>query len=416
MYLVIKQQLKHRSKSEYKIIKELCCVAKNLKNQAIYNCRQYYFENKKYLSYNKNYDLLKTSENYRILNSNMAEQILKAVDRDFKSFFGLLKSARKGAYDFKGCKLPKYLPKDGYTTLIIGMVRIKDNKLVLPYSNLYRKSHKPIEITIPQILVGKTVKEIRIIPRSDARFFEIQYIYEAECTGRNLNKNNALAIDVGVNNLAAAVTNTGRSFIVDGKKLKSINQWYNKENARLQSVKDKQHYVGKTTKRQMLLTHKRNNRVNDYMSKAAKVIIDYCIENDIGTLVFGYNKGFQKNSDMSKSSNQNFVNIPYGKLKCKLIYLCELNEIQYIEQEESYTSKASFWDGDEIPTYEAGSAQEYIFSGKRICRGMYRCKNGQLLNADINGALNILKKCNVVSLNALYCRGEVDTPVRIRFA
>ena len=416
MYLTVKQQVKHLSKEDYKSIKELCHIAKNLANQAIYNVRQYYFAEGEYLNYEKNYALLKTSDNYKLLNSNMAQQILKEVDGSFKSFFGLLKLAKKGKYSFRDCKLPKYLPKDGYTTLVIGFVRLNGNKLILPYSNSYSKTHKRVEITIPPILLDKTVKEIRIIPKANARFFEIQYTYEAECVQRNLNTNNALALDLGVNNLVTAVSNSGKSFIIDGKKLKSINQWYNKQNARLQSVKDKQHFGRKPTNRQRAICRARNNKVNDYMNKAARKIIDYCIRNDIGTLVVGYNETFQKSSHMGKQNNQSFVNIPYGQLRFKLEYLCELNGITYVKQEESYTSKASFWDKDNIPVYNNDNPQSYVFSGKRIHRGMYQCANGKCLNADVNGALNIMRKSNVVSLNTLYARGEVDTPVRIRIA
>ena len=416
MYLTVKQQVKHLSKEDYKSIKELCHIAKNLANQAIYNVRQYYFAEGEYLNYEKNYALLKTSDNYKLLNSNMAQQILKEVDGSFKSFFGLLKLAKKGKYSFRDCKLPKYLPKDGYTTLVIGFVRLNGNKLILPYSNSYSKTHKRVEITIPPILLDKTVKEIRIIPKANARFFEIQYTYEAECVQRNLNTNNALALDLGVNNLVTAVSNSGKSFIIDGKKLKSINQWYNKQNARLQSIKDKQHFGRKPTNRQRAICRDRNNKVNDYMNKAARKIIDYCIKNDIGTLVVGYNETFQKSSHMGKQNNQSFVNIPYGQLRFKLEYLCELNGITYVKQEESYTSKASFWDKDNIPVYNNDNPQSYVFSGKRIHRGMYQCANGKCLNADVNGALNIMRKSNVVSLNTLYARGEVDTPVRIRIA
>ena len=416
MYLTVKQQVKHLSKEDYKSIKELCHIAKNLANQAIYNVRQYYFAEGEYLNYEKNYALLKTSDNYKLLNSNMAQQILKEVDGSFKSFFGLLKLAKKGKYSFRDCKLPKYLPKDGYTTLVIGFVRLNGNKLILPYSNSYSKTHKRVEITIPPILLDKKVKEIRIIPKANARFFEIQYTYEAECVQRNLNTNNALALDLGVNNLVTAVSNSGKTFIIDGKKLKSINQWYNKQNARLQSIKDKQHFGRKPTNRQRAICRARNNKVNDYMNKAARKIIDYCIRNDIGTLVVGYNETFQKSSHMGKQSNQSFVNIPYGQLRFKLEYLCELNGITYVKQEESYTSKASFWDKDNIPVYNNDNPQSYVFSGKRIHRGMYQCANGKCLNADVNGALNIMRKSNVVSLNTLYARGEVDTPVRIRIA
>ena len=414
MYLTVKQQVKHLSKEDYKSIKHLCHIAKNLTNQAIYNVRQYYFNEGEYLNYEKNYALLKSSDDYKMLNSNMAQQILKEVDGSFKSFFGLLKLAKKGKYAFKDCKLPDYLPKDGYTTLVIGFVRLNGNKLILPFSNTYKKTHKSVEITIPPILLDKKVKEIRIIPKANARFFEIQYIYEAECIQRKLNINNVLALDLGINNLVTAVTNDGRSFIIDGKRLKSINQWYNKTNARLQSIKDKQHYGKKPTNRQKAITRDRNNKVNDYMNKVARKVIDSCINNDIGTIVVGYNETFQKDSNIGKTNNQSFVNIPYGKLREKLEYLCQLNGIVYVKQEESYTSKASFWDRDTIPVYNNDNPKTYTFSGKRIHRGMYQTASGKCLNADVNGALNIMRKSNVVSLEGLYTRGEVDTPIRIR--
>ena len=416
MYLTVKQQVKHLSKEDYRSIKELCHIAKNLTNQAIYNIRQHYFAEGKYLNYEKNYALLKSSDNYRTLNSNMAQQILKVVDGSFKSFFGLLQKAKQGKYAIKDCRLPRYLPKDGYTTLVIGFVRLKGNKLILPYSNSFRKTHKAVEITIPPILLDKKVKEIRIIPKADARFFEIQFIYEAECIQRNLNTTNALALDLGINNLVTGVSSKGETFIIDGRRLKSINQWFNKKNARLQSIKDKQNYGRKTTNRQKALARRRNNRINDYMNKTARKVIDYCIDNDIGTLVVGYNETFQKDSNIGKRNNQTFVNIPFGLLRDKLEYLCELNGIILVMQEESYTSKASFWDKDVIPVYKSYDTEEHHFSGKRIHRGQYRTASGQVLNADVNGALNIMRKSRVVDVNILYSRGEVDTPIRIRIA
>ena len=378
--------------------------------------RQYYFTEGEFLKYEKNYTLLKNSLNYKALNSNMAQQILKEVDGSFKSFFGLMKLAKQGKYAFKDCKLPWYLPKDGYTTLVIGFVRLNGNKLVLPFSNSFKRTHKPVEITIPPVLLDKKVKEIRIIPKANARFFEIQYIYEAECVQRNLNKNNALALDLGINNFVTAVSSNGKSFIVDGRRLKSINQWFNKENARLQSIKDKQHLRKKITNRQKTIARNRNNKVNDYLNKAARKVVDYCITNDIGTLVVGYNETFQRGSNIGRQNNQNFVNIPYGLLRSKLEYLCELNDIIFVKQEESYTSKASFWDKDDLPVYNADNPTEYPFSGKRVHRGLYKAANGKVFNADINGALNIMRKSSVVDMNILYSRGEVDTPIRIRIA
>ena len=420
MYLTVKQQLKHLSKEEYLSLRELSHTAKNLYNQAVYNVRQYYFQENKYLNYQKNNSLLKSSENYKTLNSNISQQILKEVDGSFKSFFGLLKKKNKGMYNAK-VKLPSYLPKNSFTTLVIGFVRLNEDTLVIPYSNSFKKNHKKISIKIPPILLDKNIKEIRIIPKFNARFFEVQYTYEVQEEQRNLDKTHALAIDFGINNLATCVTSKGKSFIIksfiiDGKKLKSINQWFNKENARLQSIKDKQKYGKKPTLRQKYLYNSRNNKVNDYMSKTARKIINYCLENNIGTLVCGYNETFQRNSNIGKANNQTFVNIPFGKLREKLEYLCKLYSLKFVEQEESYTSKSSFFDMDILPKFEADKPQTYSFLGKRIKRGLYQTSKGYIFNADVNGALNILRKSNVVDLEVLYSRGEVDTPARIRIA
>ena len=412
MYLTLKQQVKHLSKKEFRNLKYLCHIAKNLKNQAIYNVRQHYFKNKKYLSYNENYKILKNSENYKKLNSNMAQQILKEVDESFKSFFALLKLAKNGQYNGK-IKLPNYLDKDGFTTLVIGFVRLKDDMLIVPYSNSFKKTHQEVKVKLPSVLKDKKIKEIRIIPKQHSRYFEIQYTYEVKEIQRELNKENVLGIDLGIDNLCTCVTNTGASFIIDGRKLKSTNQYYNKINAKLQSIKDKQK-IERTTLRQKRITRKRNNRINDYLSKAARTIVNYCLNNDIGKLVLGYNEDFQRNSNIGSINNQNFVNIPYGKLRDKLIYLCKLYGIEFKLQEESYTSKASFFDGDEIPIYDKENLQEYIFSGKRIKRGLYQTSTGKLINADCNGALNILRKSKVVDLSVLYNRGELNTPKRIR--
>lgn len=416
MYLTIKQQMKHMSKSDYRTLRTLCFAAKNLTNEAIYNIRQQFFDDGTYLSYGENYKLLKNSMNYKTLNSNISQQILREVDGSFRSFFGLMRLAKEGKYSYDNISLPSYLPKDGYATLVIGFVRIRGNRLILPYSNLFRRTHSPIEIRIPPVLKDKKIKEIRIIPKLNARFFEIQYIYEEDCIQRDLNKDNALAIDLGISNLATAVSSTGHSFIIDGKRLKSINQWFNKRNAKLQCIKDKQGLQKKTTDRQKMLLLKHSNRVNDYMNKAARIIINYCIDNDIGRLVIGYNEDFQRNADMGKANNQTFTHIPFGRLRDKLKYLCEFNGIEYMAVEESYTSKASFFDKDDIPVYSKKNTCRHVFSGRRVSRGMYETSKGYRLNADVNGALNILKKSNVVRLESLYDRGEVDTPVRIRIA
>ena len=419
MYLTIKQQVKHLTKEEYNILRELCHTAKNLTNQAIYNVRQHYFQEKQYLRYEANCFEMKNYENYKLLNANMAQQTLKNVDTMFKSFFALIKLAKQGKYSFKHIKLPNYLPKNGYANLIIAQFKIKkDDTLTIPYSYTFRKKYegiKRIQIKVPNILKDKKIKQIQIIPKFNARFFEIQYTYEIQEENIQLNTNNALAIDLGVNNLCTCVTNAGKSFIVDGRKLKSINQFFNKQNAKLRSIKDKQN-IKKQTKQQYMISRKRKNRVDDYINKTCRYIINYCLANDIGTLVIGYNQSFQCKSNLGKRNNQTFTQLPFGRIREKLEYLCKRYNINYILQEESYTSKASFFDNDDLPIYNMDNPQIYEFSGKRVKRGLYQTKDGYRFNADCNGALNILRKSSVVDLSVLYGRGELDTPKRIRIA
>lgn len=408
MYLTIKQQIK-LTKKEYLILKELCHISKNLYNQTLYEVRQKFFSDKKYLNYYEAVRILKGTENYTSLQAQVSQQTMKIVDENFKSFFALMRKNIKA-------RIPKYLDKDGFFKLCIPTVNIKSGKFQLPYSRSYAKGHDKLYFNVPSILENKKVKQIWIIPRQNARYFEIQYVYEATEIKRELDNTTALAIDFGINNLCTCVTTKGNSFIIDGRKLKSFNQWYNKRNSILCSIKDKQKFGKKYTKQQYKILIKRNNRINDYIHKASRIIINYCISNNIGNLVCGMNKDFQRNSNIGKKNNQTFTQIPFGKIKNNLEYLSKLNGINFIEQEESYTSKASFWDKDKIPTYDTDNPQKYTFSGKRICRGMYVSKEGKYINADVNGALNILRKSKVVSLNTLYNRGELDTPVRIRVA
>lgn len=405
MYLAVRQQLNNLSKSEYLVLRELCHVSKNLYNQALYEIRQEYFKSKKYLNYYDVCKKLQGTENYSLLQAQMSQQTLKTVDDNFKSFFELIKKKLKA-------RIPKYLDKDGFFKLTIPTVSIKNGKIQLPYSRQYAKEHNKIYLKVPNILNGKKIKQVWIIPRQNARFFEVQYIYKVEPKEKKPTKN-ALAIDLGIDNLCTCVTSSGKSFIVDGKKLKSFNQWYNKETSRLKSIKDKQKIKGYTKKLYGIVT-KRNNRISDILHKSCKYIINYCIDNNIDTVVCGMNKDFQRYSNLGKVNNQKFTQIPFGKIRDILNYLCELNGINFIEQEESYTSKASFWDRDEIPVFSSESKVNYDFSGKRVHRGLYHSKNGMLLNADLNGSLNILRKSNVVSLEALYSRGVLNPPSRIR--
>ena len=218
----------------------------------------------------------------------------------------------------------------------------------------------------------------------------------------------------GLDNLATCVTNFGTSFIMDGRKIKQINRNWNKRRAHLQSILWKQGcHSSKLLER---ITLKRNNRVNDFIKKTARHIINHCIANNIGTVVVGHNPDFKRGINLGKKTNQQFTQIPFGALRQQLKTLCERYGMNYIEQEESYTSKASFLDLDEIPTYDADNLQEYAFSGKRIKRGLYKSKNGRLINADVNGAANILRKSKQNLNIERLCAGLLDRPLRIRVA
>ena len=244
------------------------------------------------------------------------------------------------------------------------------------------------------------------------RYFKIQYCYLQEEEPKDLSKDKVLAIDIGLENLATCITNTGTSFIMDGRKLKSINQYWNKQKSRLQSIADKQGQ--KMTHMLYRLARKRNNRVQDYIRKTARYIINHCIGNQIGTVVCGYNPDFTRSINLGKKTNQQFTQISFGSLREAISGLCERYGIHYMEQEESYTSKASCLDLDEIPIYNPEQPYSGTFSGNRIQRGLYRFSNGVIANADVNGAANILRKSKQNFDFEELCRGLLDSPLRIR--
>ena len=342
---------------------------------------------------------------------------MKVVDRSFKSFFNLWKKCKVGDYRYHDVNIPHYRPKGGMFNLIMSTNAfvVKNGYLYVPMSRNFRALHpdvKEIKIIFPKRLADKTVKEVRILPFNNGHYFKIQYVYEVEQESTNLDRDNMLSIDLGVDNLATCVSTVGTPFIMDGRKLKSINHQWNKKLARLRSISMKQKL--KTTKRIQNITTKRNNQVNDIIKKSARYIINYCIKNSIGTLIVGYNADFKRYSNIGKVNNQNFVQIPLGDLRQQIEFLCWKYQIDYIEQEESYTSKSSFLDRDVLPEYKAEQLYEGTFSGKRIKRGLYQSKNGTIVNADVNGAANILRKCKQnVDFDKL-CTGLLTSPTRIR--
>lgn len=407
---------------QYEWLRAMCRASNSLYNQGLYQTRQHFFAHGSLLTYESDYAICKDNENYKLLQAAVAQQTLRVVERSFRSFFALLEKCRKGEYDRKAVRIPHYREKGGLSTLILptNAISIHDGVFKMPVSRRFRKEHKgykDILIPFPSRLEGKSIKEVHITPVNDGRCFKIQYVYEIKQEPITLDKNKIMGVDLGVNNLAACVTDE-TSFIIDGRKLKSINRLWNKRIAALESRLDRDRQYkngGEHTSKQILsLTDKRNRRVHDYMLKAARRIIDYCIAEHIGCLIVGVNTGWKQNTRMGDRNDQNFVQIPFGQLRDQLSFLCWKYGIEYIEQEESYTSKASYLDNDAMPVFGQEESVDTIkFSGKRIKRGLYRTGNGVLVNADVNGAANIARKGKQELGDGRLCRGLLVSPYRI---
>lgn len=400
MYLTTKvTQTKHNSEVDLSILNRLCYHSARLYNVGLYSVRQHYFSTQKYLSYYENYKECKNNENYQILLSDCSQQILRLVDRDMQSFFKLITLKKSGKYSDK-VKLPKYKKSEELAICTIQgrSCRIQNDGrvsigLTKEFREKYKINERRIQFTIPKnIKYVSEFKEIKIIPQFNGKQFSIEFIYESKKDLKQSVGNGYMSIDLGIDNLCACTifSNGGvQQFLIDGRRLKNINHYYNKKVAMLKGEYDK-NGINHNTKRMLRLINGRYNRINDYLNKSVQLIINKCIENGVTTLVIGYNRELKQGINIGKVNNQNFVMIPLYKFRQKLQYKCELHGIKYCPQEESYTSKASCLDDDKIPTY--GDNDISKFSGKRIYRGLYKSADGKILNADINWSVNILKK------------------------
>nr|WP_244422471.1 transposase [Ktedonobacter racemifer] len=246
----------------------------------------------------------------------------------------------------------------------------------------------PIEIATQ--ITWEAIRQVRIVPRADGYMVEV--VYEQEIQPAAVNQRLRAAVDVGVNVLAA-ITSDKPGFVprlVSGKPLKSLNQFYNKQRAKQQQrLAHENRYTSCHLDR---VTTKCNRRVDAYLHTASRRIIDLLVSEGIGTLVIGKNPLWKQDVTMGHRNNQQFVQLPHARFIEQLTYKAHLVGVRVILQEESYTSKASFLDGDPIPTYESNAAEKPVFSGRRLARSWYRARDGRLIHADINGAYNILRK------------------------
>ena len=408
---------------EKKLLKFLCRISKNIYNCALYELRHQYFDNKSICTYFELNKVISSNINYHILNTYQSICTIRLAHSNMEKYItyhnpdGTLNELGYKFSEENDCTFfPKYKKKKALMPLITDQIRpiwYKGKKCIkLPLSNLTRTSKvfkqifedklidtfiKESELKesfniffkIPKELYDKKIRQFRVIPNSNGSDYHIEFTYEVNIEKPNKEIKKSLSIDLGISNLASCVTTDNTSFIIDGKYLKSLNRLYNKKKANLQSILPKGIYSSKKIRN---LDRKRNNQVEDYLNKAVSTLIKKCLELNVDEIIIGYNKGIKKGGIKNKKlkdkekrqANQNFVQIPLSRFKDKIkskayefgIYVRVINE--------SYTSKSSFYDNDPIIKGQ--------YSGERIRRSLYKTKDGLIVNADINAALNIYKK------------------------
>jgi lycopene cyclase CruP len=398
--------------AELKAVLEFVCGESNkLHNCGTYLARQLYFKTGYAPTKFDLHREMSSNPHYLAMYSQVAQQCLTTVAESFKSFFGLLKGIKKGTVTQRP-KLPNYR-KHGLNLVTYPKqaVKLKEQGLRFPLGKQV-KAWFGIDcfyLPMPSNLDYADIREYRLLPRNGE--FYLEFVYKTESIVADVDVNNVLSIDHGVTNWVCCVSNVGTSFIIDGKHLKSLNQWYNKRVSVLKEDKPQ----GFWSKQLARITEKRNRQTRDAVNKAGRLVIDHCLEHKIGTVVFGWNQGQTQGINLGSKTNQSFVQIPTAKLKDRIAQLCEQYDLRFVETEESYTSKASFVDADLLPTF-GEKPEGWTASGKRVNRGLYRTRDGIKINADCNGSANILRKVAAklgLSLNGV-SRGALIAPLRVR--
>ena len=365
-------------------IDELAFKSKNLYNAANYAIRQSFVYGWSYINYNEMNRLMKSHQAYKALPAKVSQQILMILDKNWKSFFEAVKAYKTDPSKFTGRpKLPKYKDKvKGRNILVYTIQAISSTQLKKGIIKL-----SGTEILIKTKVNPDRICQVRLVPKCDSYVIEVIY-NEQESTASD--DNFVASIDLGLDNLVALTSNQPgfTPLLINGRPLKSINQFYNKRSSKLQSqLKGGR----KTSPRIQRLTRCRNQKIDNYLHHASRLIVDVVSAKQIGTLVVGKNEQWKTEINLGKQTNQNFVNIPHSRLIEMLEYKARLAGINVIVQEESYTSRANFMGQDPIPVY-GKTEKEPMFTGKRIKRGLYKTSTGQLINSDINASYNILRK------------------------
>ncbi len=413
------QQSLVRDKSVLPILEYLCSESNKLTNCGIYLARQYLFKANKFL---RKFDLinhLKINPHYSALHSQAAQQVLIAVAESFLSYKRLLQAYRRGELENKPAS-PSYRKKAGLQVIAYPKQALKlvNDKIRIPLGNKVKAwfGIDSFLVNLPPNIQFSSLKELRILPRN--RCFYIEYVYpEVKTKIKSRVKQSVMGIDHGLNNWLTCLmlyptVNGHNSFIIDGKHLKSVNRWYNKQIAKYKENQPQ----GFWSKRLARITEKRNRQMKDAVNKVARHVVNIAIDFGIEKIIFGWNKGQKQNVDMGSKTNQKFVQVPTAKLKDRIKELAQRYSIEYIETEESYTSQASFLGQDKLPTL-GEKPEGWLPSGKRIKRGLYHTADGLRINADLNGAGNIIRKVigtEDLNISGLH-RGALTRPTRTRF-
>lgn len=403
---LVERHIINKNHISYNEIDSICFLAKNLYNKANYIIRQEFFLTSKekeaglrdhaiWIRYGLIQKQLQNDNDfdYIQLPRKVSQQILRVLDKNWKSFFESVKDWVINPEKYLGRpKPPRYKHKT-------------KGRVVLAYTQqAISKKEIGIGLSGTQIKISTqqtNIQQVRIVPKISNYVIEI--IYKKEVEDLNLNKNNIAGIDMGLDNLAAITSNVNEAspLIINGRPLKSLNQYYNKEKAKLQS------FVGdKTSHRLNQLTNKRNRKVDDYLHKSSRMIVNHCIKNNIGTIVIGYNEQWKTEINLGRRNNQAFINIPHARFIQMIKYKCRLVGIEVKLTEESYTSKCSFIDFESLERQD-----KYV--GKRIFRGLFISKENKKINADCNGSGNIIRKVIPSAFDGYGIEGVVVHPVRV---
>jgi len=401
---LVEQHVIDRKDPRFVAIDSASFASKNLYNAALYVLRQAYILEGRYLSYSEMDKRMQQHEAYKALPAKVAQKVLDQLDKAWQSFFDARKAYKEDPTKFLGCpRLPKYKHKTKGRNLLVYTQQAVSRKGLK--RGLIQLSMLPITVKTKQ----QHLDQVRIVPKSS--YYVVEVIYEKAVQPADVNPAFCAGVDIGVNNLAAIASNKPGfvPVLVNGRPAKSINQYYNKRRAQLQK-KRKVHE--EDTSRMERLTTKRTRRIYHYLHTASRQIIALLVKEGIGTLVIGKNPQWKQGVNQGKRNNQNFVSIPHARFIEMLSYKAELVGIRVVITEESYTSKASFLDLDELPAYNPEETEQYRFSGKRVKRGLYRASGRRYINSDVNGAYNIIWKVAPDAF-AKGVEGAVVHPVRI---